>query len=54
MPGRADRRPALLLFGVGVSALGFAALAQAEAFAVHFQDMHVAGQAVQNGTGQAF
>ena len=34
--------------------MGFAAFAQPEAFAVHFEDMDVMGQAVQNGAGEAF
>ena len=49
----AGRRPALLIAGLWSSGLGFTALAQPEAFAVHFEDMHVMGQAVQNGAREA-
>ncbi len=35
------------------SGFGLAALAQPEARAVHLQDMHVVGQAVGDGAGQA-
>ncbi len=41
-------------FSDWVSVFGFPALAQSEAFSVHFQYMHVVGEAVENGTGQAF
>jgi len=44
----------MALFPGWISASGSAALAQPEIFTVHFQDMHVVGQTVQNGTGQAF
>ena len=35
------------------SGLVHAALAQSEAFAVHLEDMHVVGQSVEDGAGQA-
>ena len=45
-------------FGVALmvllSGFGLAALAQAEAVAVHLQDMHMVGQPVEDGAGQAF
>jgi len=42
------------LFSGWISASGSVALAQRETFTVHIHDMHVVGQTVQNGTGQAF
>lgn len=34
--------------------MGITAFAEPEAFAVHFEDMGVMGQAAQNSTGEAF
>jgi len=41
------------LMGV-LSGFGFAALAQAEAVAVHLKDVHMMGEPVEDGAGQAF
>ena len=54
MPRRAGQRPALSLFRLGVLALGSAALTQPEALAVHFQNMDMVCQAVENGACEAF